>query len=573
MRVQSVIFITVMVLHAPISSGELIPGVRTPLDDALEGGGRILTEGGKVFGEVFNGIIRIPEGVIRAHGQVFDAAGKEVTIFGENAFREGNIALQSTGREFNLGINNVIREVNKGFEDVLWNAEKAGKDIEANVAKSGRDVEDAGQAIGKYVESSIHSQLDAVTEAAQRIQEGKFVDAVWHAALDPLNDTQKNAAIASTESSLINTVGQVAATAYGGPQGAAAYAAWLTYHQTGGNLNAAIQVGLITGITATAMQGVNNHMTINNYSVDQKALVMATIGGASIAAAGGSPDQIRDGFFTAGAMVYVQDHYQKRTQHELDEDTMKASKHEGKPYCTAGVSDKCIKVPESAILAKDKDGNPTKIDYSKADISVPATGQGGVGGLTGDQGQFMQGLSKIPGVQGMSVMHDNWVVDYGLNNYLGGYANQATIVPAILVYYLGTGAPFYEAQRKTVIESTIKNKVYADAGQKQQEPPPIQRTILQPNSDVVVDSYICGYDRAVHQMVVEEYDQPNPNICQVLHLNEYSQVSKVIWQAQREKKFCERKAFLLAQKMQNIGMTCMYQAGSKRLVPEKVADR
>lgn len=566
MRAQTISLIAIIVFHQPLAYADIIPGVRVPIiDDIKDEGDKLLVEGGKILGEIVNGIIAVHGGVIRAHGQVFDAAGREVTIFGKNVTKESGIALQNAGREFNIGVSNIVEELKKGATDVWWNIDKGSKDAEANIAKSGRDVEDAGHAIGKFVESTIQSHIDAATEAAKRIQEGKFVDAVWHASLDPLNDTQQNAAIAATESTLMNSIGQVAASAYGGPGGAAAYAAWLAYHQTGGNFNAAIQVGLITGITAYAMQGVNDHMSINNYTVDQKALVMATIGGASIAAAGGDSDQIRDGFLAAGAMVYVQDDYQKRTRAKLDEDSMKHSR--GKPYCTSGVSDKCIPVPESAILDRDKDGNPTKIDYSIADKRAPATGIGGAGGLAGDQGKLMQGLSKVPGVQGMSVMHDSWVVDWGLNKI--PYANQATIVPAIMVFYAGTGAPFYDLQRRTVVENTIKNKVYAKAGHKQQLPPPVRPYIEQPNQDVIVDSYLCGYDRAAHQMVVEEYDNPSPDLCRVLHLDELNQTSKVIWKAQREKNFCERKAAALVQKMQNIGMTCIYQAGSKRLEEEK----
>jgi hypothetical protein len=44
-------------------------------------------------------------------------------------------------------------------------------------------------------------------------------------------------------------VGQVAATAYGGPGGAAAYAAWYAYRATGGDAETALRVALITGAT------------------------------------------------------------------------------------------------------------------------------------------------------------------------------------------------------------------------------------------------------------------------------------------------------------------------------------
>lgn len=574
MKAQAILMTGVLILNPSPSYafstgiGFIDNGVRE-----LEKGGRaiggVITEGGKVFGEVIRGVYRAHESVINAHGQVFNAAGKEVTIFGENVAREGQIGLQNAGREFNKGIQNVIREVTKAGGDLAWNVDKGLKDAEANIAKSGRDVEEAGHAIGHYVERKVQSYGDVISETADRMREGKFVDAIWHSALDPLNNDQENLAIAASESSIVRTVGQVAASAYGGPKGAAAYAAWLTYHQTGGNINAAIQVGIITGVTAQAFADLNTGMAANNYSVDQKALVMASIGGLSVAAAGGSPDQIRDGFLAAGAMVYVQDHYQEKTKAELNEKSMRVS-NDKPPYCLAGDTGGCTPVPEGAVLERDANGHPIKIDYSKADINARAVGlAGSTNDVTGEKGFFMGLVSKAPGMNGMATMHDNWVVDWHLNDYAG--ANQATIVPAILVYYTGTGAPYYEIQREAVIERQLREKVYADAGKPL--PPAPQKVkpqlAVKPTPADVVDAYMCGFSTSSNQMVVEEYEKPNPYACKVLYFDEMRGTSKEIWRAKNDPKYCEGKATELVQKMKNIGMTCLYQAGTKRLLAER----
>lgn len=422
-------------------------------------------------GEVLEKVKEAGEGLVKAGGTVIDAGGKvltnanrEINVFAGNVSKEGNKGLENIGREANKGINDIIKTVQKAGKDTEKAVAKAGKDVEQNIAKSGRDVEDAAHAIGKYIERSAQSTGKSADKAMERMRQGKFVDAVWHAALDPLQNSEENAALAAQESSLIRTVGQVAASAYGGPSGAAAYAAWLTYKATG-SFDTAMRVGLITGATAVAFQSAGKIPSDVEYGLIKKTLVTAAIGGGAIAASGGSPDEIKDGFLSAAAMVLVQDHYQEVTKKNLDQESMKASKPMP-AYCIDQIATNCTPVPKDAIKARDASGRVTEVDPTKLDRRVPGVGlQGSKNPVAGDNSVPMKLVSKVPGMQGMSVMHDSWVT-----NSLPPLLNQPTIVPAIIVYYTGTGAPYYGHLQKTAVEHAINRQARADAGKKPSEP-------------------------------------------------------------------------------------------------------
>ena len=164
------------------------------------------------------------------------------------------------------GIRDIRDTVAKSVSDLQWNLDKAGKDTEKTVAKAAKDIEaevgragkhteEAVSAIGHYIEAEAHSAGKALSNAEKRVREGKVIDALWHLGTEPLQASEENAANAALESSLIRTVGQVAASVYGGPGGAAAYAAWLTFHETG-DPNLALRVGILTGASSDAFSNV-----------------------------------------------------------------------------------------------------------------------------------------------------------------------------------------------------------------------------------------------------------------------------------------------------------------------------
>ena len=150
-------------------------------------------------------------------------------------------AAESVKNEAKQFVDNTLQEANRAAEHII---EEAGRGLE--------NLEEAAHAIGKFAERQLDSAGERLSDAERRVREGKVIDAIWHFNTDGFRDTEENAALAAQESSLLNTVGQVAATAYGRPGGAAAYAAWYTYKETG-DAELAIRVGIITGATSAAL--------------------------------------------------------------------------------------------------------------------------------------------------------------------------------------------------------------------------------------------------------------------------------------------------------------------------------
>ncbi len=140
--------------------------------------------------------------------------------------------------------------------------------------------------VGTFADDQFKSVGDALEDGKQRIQEGKILDAVYNLGADQLSATSSNAAKAVNKSPLLNQMASAAANAYGGPSGAAAYAAWLAYETTG-DFEAAMRAGALAGASSYAKQvggdmpeEVRHEMA--NFSVNASA----------IAASGGSSDEV-----------------------------------------------------------------------------------------------------------------------------------------------------------------------------------------------------------------------------------------------------------------------------------------
>jgi len=133
-------------------------------------------------------------------------------------------------------------------------------------------------AIQRYAGRELQDSGQVLSKAAQRVREGKVVDAVWGLGTEPLKNSEANAAKLVQESSVLKAAGAIAASAYGGPAGAAAYAAWYTYHETG-DINLALRVGVLTGATSAAFGGVAKMPTGPAGQIIKKAIVGGAIGG------------------------------------------------------------------------------------------------------------------------------------------------------------------------------------------------------------------------------------------------------------------------------------------------------
>jgi hypothetical protein len=61
----------------------------------------------------------------------------------------------------------------------------------------------------------------------------------------------------------------------------------------------------------------------------------------------------------------------------------------------------------------------------------------------------MNAVAKVPGVNAMSIFHDEWVISWNMT----GPAVQATILPAVVLTFMGTEAPLQNLIQDTAREN------------------------------------------------------------------------------------------------------------------------
>jgi hypothetical protein len=375
---------------------------------------------------------------------------------------EGGIRIKIKIKKPRITIAPIKVTLPKCAEDICKVLEKAKDDVAAEAHRTVKNTGEAIEAAGKFVERSVQGSVQSVENAAERVREGKLIDAAWHLAIDPIKNTENNALLAVQESTILNTLAQLSAsTMGGGPIGGAAYASWLAYRQTG-NLELAMRVGLITGAAAYTMAEVG---TIQSQGLDvamaKKAVLSATIAGAAVAASGGDEAAIREALLRAGTMVVVQSLYQHVARHSLD-----PASSRGEGYCVLTPVGAPCSPETSDLYLKDSDGNivyetrmingverqvPIVRDITVLDPSRPHVGNMAAVDQTAwnfEQSRFMQAISRIPGMNTMSVFHDQW----SLNFQMDPLTNMTSIVPAVYLTYLGTDAAILDLIREVSVD-------------------------------------------------------------------------------------------------------------------------
>jgi hypothetical protein len=351
-------------------------------------------------------------------------------------------AVADIGATVHKAFDDTNNTLGKAVEDVKDNVGKAGNDLNAEAGRFGRGLGNTVDALIHAAESTTEGLAKEAERAADRVRQGKVIDALWGAAIGPIQVAEQSASEAVLESDYLRGVGQVAATAYGGPAGAASYAAWLTYKQTG-DPSLALRVGILTGATVAANAGAGQITDLA-----RRTVVTAAIGGAAVAAAGGNAEAVQRAFLQAGAMVVVQDGFQQVTKGALDG---RASK--GDAYCISAESTGCTPLPEGAVLGTDKDGNFI-VNMEKVDRRIPAVGLKDHTAFFNESNPAMTAVSRIPGMQAMAVFHDNWAIKWDM----GALTMPATILPAIVLTYVGTGAPYFDTLQTTAVERALAGK-------------------------------------------------------------------------------------------------------------------
>ncbi|GLQ83070.1 hypothetical protein GCM10007881_65930 [Mesorhizobium huakuii] len=331
-----------------------------------------------------------------------------------------------------------VNTVTKAAGDATASYVKAWRDVGDQSKRSFKDVIDAGKAAARFAENQAKSEGTAAISAKKRLRDGKIIDSIWGLGTEPAKSAEQNFAKATEESDLLNTAAASAAAVYGGPAGAAAYAAWSTYRRTG-DANLALRAGIVAGVTSEMGNSVATLPAGTTGEIIKKAALAGAAGGIAVAAAGGDEQAIKDGFLKSAGTVLIQG----------GNDKLKAYSPQLKDaydtvQCISARDVDCLSNTTWARDAKgkmlyDPNGKP-RVDPSALD---PEQYVGNWTGLdqNSDEGKknaFITQVSKLPDTEAVPLLHNNWVLTWKLGD---GKEIQYKS-PTVVLTYVGKAAPF-----------------------------------------------------------------------------------------------------------------------------------
>ena len=472
--------------------------------------------------------------------------------------------IASTGRTLGNLPGNVLRESSELAGKVEKATTKAGKDFTTAINKAGKDTAEEGKRAGKnlkeaivaisnYTERQIEGYGETLTDAEKRIRQGKFVDALVHLAIDPQLNTEENLSLAVQESKLINFAGSVVATTYGGPQGAAAYAAWTTYRKTG-DADLALRVGIITGLSNAGFQEIGEINTGSslNFAMAKKAALGGALGGMAVAASGGNENEIMQAFLLSGGMILIQDGYQKYRGNKLD-----MAGAEKDSYCMMAdpnANFPCLP-PKEAYLRNEQGqilnskggiyqkGDVPGIDFKKLDPKRSMVGEWWAPGMKDlswnhDNSAFMQSVAKVPGMNAMGLFHDKWAFQWDM----GTLATRTTIAPAMVIIYMGTPIQINDLIRDTAIESNNGGGGNSSV--------PVSEDVPDP-------SFLCIKDELTRAIFTVKGTDSDQLACVVVYQKDNEVKDDLApWYALKDRDYCKSRAVSLAQDHVERGWSC-----------------
>ncbi len=362
-------------------------------------------------------------------------------------------------------VKDVTNAVNDAAKDTAAAVAKAGKDTEVAVAKAGKDTEaavakaakDTGRTLEKTIKDTgkelgntgaaiyhfairqIEAEGKKLSDFQHRLMKGKILDAVAHLGIDQFKSDELNASLAAQESMILRTAGQIVATVYGGPGGAAAYAAWYTYSTTK-DIELALKAGVISGLASYASAGVGTMASSTASEIAAKAIVSGAVGGLAVAASGGNEQDVLQGFLLSGGAVIVQAGFKAVAHNDLD-----PTPSVGEAYCMNTVGAACSPPDSSYIrdaqgnIQFDSEGHPL-VDVRRTDPLRPHVGKWTTEGqvkLTSEMGKPLTAVSRIPLMNTMAMFHDQWAVSWQMSEPV----LISTIPIAIVITAYGTDAP------------------------------------------------------------------------------------------------------------------------------------
>ncbi|MGH0214464.1 hypothetical protein NKY66_11175 [Sinorhizobium meliloti] len=282
------------------------------------------------------------------------------------------------------------KETQTAITNALTNPSKAIRDAAQTTLKAANDTVDAVEATARYAERTVNGNIEILDDAQARLREGKVIDAVWHLGTDRLGLENDNAAKLMQESEIARQVAQQAAAAYGGPAGAAAFAAWLTYNSSKGDFEKALLAGMYTYVVSTGNAKANAMPSGTVDEVVKKAATVAAVRGVAVAAYGGNQKEIMNAIVQSGGSVIVQSGQAYMTKKYVD-----PAKARADAFCIDHVNETCADAMQWVDAAEERAEQYKKIANTSPTVVVSGDGQWAI---SWNKETLVSRASKAPGV-------------------------------------------------------------------------------------------------------------------------------------------------------------------------------
>lgn len=282
------------------------------------------------------------------------------------------------------------KETQTAITNALTNPSKGIRDAAQTALKAANDTIDAADAAKRYGERMVSGSGEILSKAESRLREGKVVDAVWHLGTDQVELQNDNAAKVMEESEIARQAAEKAAAAYGGPAGAAAFAAWYAYNTSKGDVGKALFAGTYAYVVSSGNAEVGKMPTATVSEVVKKAATVAAVRGLAVGAAGGTQKEMLDAMAQSGGEVIVQSGQAYVTKNYTD-----PAKARADAFCLDQMNETCSDAMQWVDDTKKQVEEYEKVAAGRPTVVVTGDGQWAV---SWNKQALVNSSGKAPGV-------------------------------------------------------------------------------------------------------------------------------------------------------------------------------
>lgn len=443
--------------------------------------------------------------------------------------------VQQAGKE-------AVKTVRQTAGDVTATYVKSWHDIFSQEKRSLDDATDAVKAAERFAGRQLGDTWEIVSSGPETVRRGRAIDEIWKLSVGPTQAGERNFAKATQESKVINQAAASTAAIYGGPAGAAAYAAWATYRATG-DANQAWRAGLQSAILSQTGSLTGSLPTGTTGQILEKAAIAGAAGGIAIAAAGGDEKAISDAFLKSGGNVIIQGAMDQASAYSPN-----ASDAIQTAQCISARDIGCLSHTRFAIKGRrgvqkyllDKNAK-LMVDSKKLD-PVAYLGQWTGIKPNSPEGQVVAAvtsISKLPRTDYIPLLKNRYV----LTSTFGSSSTVRGDRPSVILTYVGKSPPF---------DSTVRYQQHKFTSVAHQNPPTVQNPSThhasRKSSQLL---YVCPVGSIDRTIKVKMTDAGCDAIYRKIH-----EESQVIWHSDHNRSICVSKAADFAVKLKGMGIKC-----------------